>query len=86
MNTLDRITLMLRLAIRARRAKAATGTSRIIGLTGRAVTAIAPEGTVFLRNELWYARSPVNIAAGETVRITGLRGLVLDVDPDQDTR
>ena len=82
MNTLERMTLMLRLAIRARRAKVPAGTSRIIGLIGRAETAIAPEGTIFLRNELWHARSRVDIAPGETVRVTGINGLTLDVDPD----
>ena len=83
MNTLERMTLMLRLATRARRAKVPAGTSRIIGLIGRAETAIAPEGTIFLRNELWHARSRVDIAPGETVRVTGVNGLTLDVDPDQ---
>ena len=45
-------TFILRLAIRARRSKVTTGGSGMIGLTGRATTAIAPEGKIFVRGEL----------------------------------
>jgi membrane-bound serine protease (ClpP class) len=82
MNTLKRIIMMMRLAMRARREKASAGASRIIGLTGTVETAIAPEGTIFVRNELWLARSDVNVAAGETVRVVGVNGLTLSVDPE----
>lgn len=77
-------TFILRLAIKARRAKVATGTSGMIGLTGRAETAIAPEGTVFVRGELWKARSQMSIAPGESVRVTGVDCLTLDVEAEKD--
>jgi membrane-bound serine protease (ClpP class) len=77
-------TFILRLAIRARRAKVTTGTSGMIGLTGRAETAIAPEGTVFVRGELWKARSQMSIVPGESVRVIGMDGLTLDVETRQD--
>ena len=86
MTVVERITLMVRLAIRARRAKRLAGNSRIVGLTGRATTEIAPEGTIFLRNELWRAHSSVKIVPGETVRVTGFAGLALEVDPDADMK
>jgi membrane-bound serine protease (ClpP class) len=76
------MTAMLRLAIKARRAKVTTGTAGMIGLTGRAATGIAPEGTVFVRGELWRARSNMNIARGEDIRVTGIEGLTLDVEAD----
>jgi len=84
MNALERMSLLLRLAIRARRAKMLPNATPIVGLTGRAETSIAPEGAIFLRNELWFARSRVNIARGETVRVLGMSGLILDVDPYDD--
>jgi membrane-bound serine protease (ClpP class) len=77
-------TFVLRLAIRARRAKVTTGSSGMIGLTGRAETAIAPEGTIFVRGELWKARSKMSIAPGESVRVTGMDGLMLDVEAAKD--
>jgi membrane-bound serine protease (ClpP class) len=82
MNTLERITLMLRLSIRARRAKMNPGSTGILGLTGIAHTAIAPEGTVFVRGELWRARSQMNVSRGENVRVTGVEGLMLDVEAE----
>jgi membrane-bound serine protease (ClpP class) len=77
------MTVMLRLAIRARRSKVTTGTSGMIGLTGRAETAIAPEGTVFVRGELWRARSRMSVAKGERVRVIGVHGLTLDVEVEE---
>ena len=84
MNILEKVPLMVRLAIRARRAKTNPNSSRIIGLNGRAVTMIAPFGTVFLRNELWRARASVDVMTGENVRVIGLAGLTLDVAPVRD--
>ncbi|HSB10329.1 MAG TPA: nodulation protein NfeD [Blastocatellia bacterium] len=78
------MTLMLRLAIRARRSKVTTGTSGMIGLMGRAQTALTPEGTVFVRGELWRARSAMNVPLGENVRVTGVEGLTLDVEAEKD--
>ncbi|HJZ69037.1 MAG TPA: nodulation protein NfeD [Blastocatellia bacterium] len=76
-------TFVLRLAIRARGAKVATGVSGMIGLTGRAETAIAPEGTVFVRGELWKARSEMNIAPKQLVTVTGVDGLTLEVEEEK---
>ena len=77
-------TFILRLAIRARRAKVTTGTPGMIGLTGKAETAVAPQGTIFVRGELWRARSQMSIAPGERVRVTGMNGLTLDVEAEKD--
>jgi membrane-bound serine protease (ClpP class) len=80
------LTLMVRLALRARGARVTTGSAGMIGLKGRAETAIEPEGRVFVRGELWRARSQTKIAAGESVRVVGVDRLTLDVDPaERDT-
>jgi membrane-bound serine protease (ClpP class) len=72
--------LMVRLALRARQTRVTTGLAGMIGLKGRAETAIAPEGRVFVRGELWRARSQTKIAAGENVRVVGVEGLTVEVD------
>ena len=72
--------VMVRLALRARQTRVATGLAGMIGLKGRAETAIEPEGRVFVRGELWRARSQTKIAAGENVRVVGVEGLMLYVD------
>lgn len=70
---------MLKIALRARRAKRAVSRTGIIGLKGKAVTPVAPEGTVFVRNELWRARARQDISEGESVLVTGLDGITLKV-------
>ena len=72
--------VMVRLALRARQTRVSTGLAGMIGLKGRAETAIEPEGRVFVRGELWRARSQTKIAAGENVRVVGVEGLTLEVD------
>jgi membrane-bound serine protease (ClpP class) len=76
--------VMIRLALRARQAKVTTGVAGMIGLIGRAETPVAPEGMVFVRSELWGARSQMNIARGETVRVVGITGLKLEVEAVRD--
>ncbi|HLG14714.1 MAG TPA: nodulation protein NfeD [Blastocatellia bacterium] len=78
------LTVMLRLALRARGAKVTTGMAGMIGLIGRAETPVSPEGTVFVRGELWSARSQMQIARGETVRVTGMDRLTLEVEAIRD--
>ncbi|HJQ70298.1 MAG TPA: NfeD family protein [Blastocatellia bacterium] len=75
-----KILLMLKVASRARRAKRDVGLTGIVGLRGRAVTTVAPEGTVFVRNELWRARAAEAIGQGESVLVTGLDGITLEVE------
>ncbi|MGH9826819.1 MAG: NfeD family protein, partial [Blastocatellia bacterium] len=75
---------LLRLAFRARLAKVTTGTSGMIGSHGVAQTAIFPFGTVFVHGELWNAKSRMKIDQGEDVKVIGLEGLTLDVEPGSD--
>jgi len=79
MTCIQRVILMIRLAIHARRAKRGGCESSIVGLIGRTETEIAPLGTIFVRNELWPARSQTRIAAGNAVRVTGIEDLTLTV-------
>ena len=73
--------IIFKIALRARQAKRAVSDAGILGMKGRTVTPVAPEGTVFVRNELWRARANSNIEGGESIRVTGLDGLMLKVEP-----
>jgi membrane-bound serine protease (ClpP class) len=55
------------------------GVDELIGLVGRATTALAPSGKVFVRGEYWNATSEDEVGAGEAVVITGVEGLALRV-------
>ncbi len=68
-------------AVRSQRRPAMGGEADLIGATGEALGRIAPEGKVFVHGEYWNARSATPIEAGGRVRVTAVRGLVLDVEP-----
>jgi membrane-bound serine protease (ClpP class) len=75
---------LLRLAFRARMVKVTTGIAGMIGSLGVAQTEISPFGTVFVHGELWNAKSRMKIDKGEDVKVVGLEGLTLDVEPESD--
>jgi membrane-bound serine protease (ClpP class) len=55
------------------------GVSELIGLVGKASTALSPEGKVFVRGEYWNASAEEEIPTGESVEITAVEGLRLRV-------
>ncbi len=61
-----------------------TGQSRMIGLLGKALTDIEREGRVMIQGEYWWARARTSILAGENVRVTGIDGMMLEVEPSVD--
>lgn len=69
------------LVIRVHGNKPATGESGLIGETGVARTRLEPSGTVFVHGEYWDATSSVNIPEGTPVRVLGVAGLRLRVEP-----
>ena len=79
------ITLMLlSLVVRARRAKVETGVEGMIGIVGKALTPLAPEGKVFVHGEYWDAVSTGPVPAGAPVRVTAMEKLKLTVEPVAD--
>jgi membrane-bound serine protease (ClpP class) len=55
----------------------------LIGLVGEARGMLAPDGPVFVKGALWRGRSTgVEIAPGTAVRVRGVDGLVLRVEPE----
>jgi membrane-bound serine protease (ClpP class) len=57
------------------------GPSRMIGLKGGTVTEVACEGRVMVQGEYWWARARGRIAEGESVRVAGIDGMTLEVEP-----
>ena len=55
------------------------GVSELLDLVGRAETALAPEGRVFIRGEYWSARADEEISAGEAVQVAAVEGMRLRV-------
>ena len=69
------------IAVRARRNKVVTGMEGMLGLPAVSVGELNLSGTVLVRGEYWHALASAPVAASEPVRITGIDGLTLRVEP-----
>jgi membrane-bound serine protease (ClpP class) len=69
------------IVLRARRSRVTTGSEGMIGEIGVARTAVGLEGKVFVHGELWNATAQAAIAEGARVRVAGVNGLHLVVEP-----
>ena len=72
-----------RLALAAQRRPPVTGWEGLVGIEGQARDTLAPDttGYVLVRGELWRARSRSPVSPGTAVRVLGVHGLTLDVEP-----
>ncbi len=75
--------ILLRLAVMASRKKAITGEQGMINAVGVAQSDLAPEGRIVIRGEVWEAQAAEAIPTGTRVRVRGMRGLKLIVEPEQ---
>lgn len=71
---------LMKLVIHSRRIKMNPSADNLIGMTGRAESEIANQGFVFVRGELWPARSDLKIQRGNRVRVIGCSSLKLEVE------
>jgi membrane-bound serine protease (ClpP class) len=65
----------------SRRRRAQVGVQTMVGTLGEAITSLAPRGQVKVDGEIWEARAENGIRAGDTVRVTSVKGLMLEVEP-----
>jgi membrane-bound serine protease (ClpP class) len=66
----------------SKRRKAKVGASALVGLTGVALGALAPEGQVKINGEIWRARCDAGCDAGASVVVRAVNGLTLEVEPE----
>lgn len=69
------------LVLRARRNRVVTGREGMIGEIGIARTELGPNGKVFVHGELWNATARREVPQGTRVRVSGVEGLQLIVEP-----
>lgn len=62
-----------------------TGAEGIVGETGIVKRATDPEGKVLIHGELWQAVSKQTLVEGTKVKAVGIRNLVLEVEPLDET-
>jgi membrane-bound serine protease (ClpP class) len=68
-------------AVKARRRPVVSGSQEIIGSSGVALADIEREGWAQVRGETWRVVSAAPVARGERLRVTGIDGLTLRVEP-----
>lgn len=71
--------LIVRMALKARRMRAVTGQQALLDAIGEVLEWQQGRGRVFAAGERWLARGPATLVPGQAVRITSVRGLLLDV-------
>jgi membrane-bound serine protease (ClpP class) len=76
--------LLVGMAVRAQQTRATTGVDGMIDEIGRALSPIEPGavGRVRTHGEIWTATANEPVAAGQTVRVIGVSGLLLTVKPE----
>ncbi|MGH2955772.1 MAG: NfeD family protein [Solirubrobacterales bacterium] len=65
-----------------RRYRVQTGVEALVGSSAEVVEALEPRGRVRLRGEIWHARASRRAGIGGRVRVTGVDGLTLEVEPE----
>src|SRR5579863_5255419 len=72
---------LMTMAVKARQNKVVTGSEGMVGQTGVAQTTLSPRGKIFVHGELWDAVASSEVAAGQTVVVMRVDGLVVQVEP-----
>jgi membrane-bound ClpP family serine protease len=72
--------IMHKLVVPALMRRRTTGAEGMIGVTGRVIKSLKPEGTVKIKDEYWNARSiDGDIGVDEKIEVVNISGLTLDV-------
>ncbi len=72
-------------AVRAHRRPVVSGREEMVGARAVAAEDFTGEGQIKVHGERWAARCPVPVRRGQPLRVTGIDGLVLDVEPSEET-
>ncbi len=73
------------MALKARQRAVVSGQEQLIGASGRVLEDFTGDGRIHIHGENWHAKSAQPLKAGQTVRVTGIDGLVLHVEPIQES-
>ena len=74
--------LIARLAVKSHRLKGTSGREALYGMAGTVLDWAGQRGHVFVNGERWRAKGVETMIVGEAVRVVGVHGLTLEVEPD----
>ena len=69
-------------ALRARRRPVVSGAEQMVGSVGPVLAWQDSDGQVRMHGEVWQARATTPLRTGQQVRVKGIEGLTLDVEPE----
>ena len=72
------------LALRARKRAVVSGREFMLGARGQTLEAFADRGRVRVEGEEWQARTRTPLEAGQRIRVVGMEGLTLTVEPERE--
>jgi membrane-bound serine protease (ClpP class) len=73
------------MAIKARQRPVVSGREQLVGSLGTVLEDFTGQGRIHVHGENWTASSAVALKRGQTVRVTGAEGLILQVEPIQES-
>jgi len=69
------------MALKSRRRPVVSGVEQLLGSEGVVINDFENNGEVFVHSEAWSAQSDNPLSKGQRVRVTGMNGLTLEVEP-----
>jgi membrane-bound serine protease (ClpP class) len=76
--------MIVRMGVQARARPVVTGKTALVGLSGVAASDLDVEGWATIQGEIWHVRSTLPLAQGQPLRVTGIDGRTLVVEPQPD--
>ena len=73
--------LVLNFALRARHRPVVSGSEQLLGATGEVLASANGSGSARIFGEVWQVRASAPLGRGQIVRVVGIDGLVLSVEP-----
>ncbi|HQS33359.1 nodulation protein NfeD [Polaromonas sp.] len=73
--------VVLNFALRARRRPVLSGREQLLGATGEVLADVDGNGSARILGEVWQVRASAPLGRGQIVRVVGIDGLVLSVEP-----
>jgi len=69
-------------AVKARNRPVVSGQEEMLDSTGEVIESFTGAGRIRVHGEIWQAKSAVPLERGDRVRVVGVDGLVLKVQPE----
>ena len=73
--------MIVRMGVQAQRRRVVSGDHALMGVCGEVLGDLTGEGWASIQGEIWRVRSALPLAQGQRVRVTGIDGLTLLVEP-----